>query len=72
MKNKYLSKLLTLLSRQYTSHNSFTAFSMKSSNCYLDIQEEGGKKKKKHAHEGRNAANKTQESGWHLINASVK
>lgn len=45
---------------------------MKSSNCYLDIQEEGGKKKKKHAHEGRNAANKTQESGWHLINASVK
>lgn len=50
MKNKYLSKLLTLLSRQYTSHNSFTAFSMKSSNCYLDIQEEGGKKKKKNMH----------------------
>lgn len=49
---------------------------MKSSNCYLDIQE-GGKNQKQNkknilAHEGGNAANKTQESGWHLINASVK
>lgn len=50
---------------------------MKSSNCYLDIQEGGknqkqNKKKNIYAHEGRNAANKTQESGWHLINASIK